>query len=194
MQNFFNFGQFSKRQLFSGLMLFLSASLLWLCLQVNPASADSNKIVIRYWQPANFYVFKNDNTTTSPGTSGMFVIYKITSIQNLYPLFGADSKFFDFKLPNLFAVKPSQISGNTSLDPYFKSAPNSKTVPPGDFITNLGTFVVNVSGDPKSLKTAKIDLSYKSVQGLNISVLREPNLSGPIFEDSMTPQKAANYK
>jgi hypothetical protein len=157
------------------------------------ARADE-AVTIRYYQPANFYVFQNDNITGSPGENGMFMVYRITSISNDYLLFSQNAKWFDFDLSKLWAGTPKEVSGNTSLDQYFKSAPNKKHLAPGDQLIKLGTIVINVSGDPNKLKTAKVDLHYTAPKGIKVILVREPNWKGPIFDDPMTPWKAAMYK
>ena len=152
--------------------------------------------VISFSQPANFFVFDKTpgevpDQTTSPGVDGMFMVYRIDSIRNNSALFGGSP--FTFKLANLFANKPDQKSGNTSLDQYLKSAPDQKTVIGGDIVSNLGTIVVEVAGDPQSLKNAAVPLRF-SESGVSVSIVRSVPNQVPQFIDPMTPQLAAKIK
>ena len=83
-------------------------------------------VTIVYSQPANFFVFDKTpgevpDQSTSPGGNGMFMVYRIESIQNNSPLFTGSG--FNFMLASLFANKRDERSGSTSLDQYLKSAP-----------------------------------------------------------------------
>ena len=152
--------------------------------------------VIRYTQPANFFVFDKTpgevpDQTTSPGDDGMFMVYRIDSIQNNSPLLGGSA--FTFKLANLFVTTRNQTSGNTDLDQFLKSAHDQKVIPSGDIVSHLRTIVVRVAGDPQSLKTAAESLHYCE-PGINVSVLRSSPNQTPQFIDPMTRQLATTIK
>src|SRR4029077_4215934 len=110
-------------------------------------------VIIKYTQPANCYVFDNNpggspHSTTSAG-NGMFMIYKISSIQNTE----ADAVDFNFKLSKIYAANPNEVPGTIPIVPNAQTAPATKLVPKGTTATNLGRFIINVAGDPNQLKT-----------------------------------------
>ena len=103
-------------------------------------------VIIKYTQPANCYIFDNNpggspHTTTSAG-NGMFMIYKISSIQNTE----ADAVDFNFKLSKIFASNPNEVPGTIPIVPTAQTAPDTKLVPKGTTASNLGRFVIIVGG------------------------------------------------
>jgi len=151
-------------------------------------------IAIIYSQPANFYVFDDQqvpNTTTGAG-SGMFMVYRIRSI--MCP--GLDlfkSSDFTFDLSKVVVSTIHERSGNTSLDLVLRSAPDTL---PLNFTPHfdVGTIVVNVSGDPVALKTSQRALHYLGPSGLAIQIRRNSGDPPTWFADPMTPEVAASLK
>ena len=155
------------------------------------------EVVIHYSQVANFPKF--DETPGDPNPfhptinsfDGMFIIYRIDSIDNNTPLFGGVN--FDFKLANLFATKRDEQSGNPGLDKFLKSAPDQKTIPSGKSASGLGTIVIRVAGAPLSLMTAVAPLHY-CAPGINVSMARNSPKSVPQFIDLMSVGLATEIK
>lgn len=148
-------------------------------------------VIIRYSQPANCYVFDNNpggspHTTTSAG-NGMFMIYKISSIQNTE----ADAVDFNFKLSKIYANNPSEVPGTIPIVPTAQTAPETKLVPKGTTANNLGRFIINVAGDPNQLKTATQFLNYNSSSGESVLMVNEDSTSNGVpkakFLDPCTP-------
>jgi hypothetical protein len=125
-------------------------------------------VIIKYTQPANCFVFDPNpggtpHTTTSAG-NGMFMIYKISSIQNTDP----DAVDFNFKLSKIFASNPNEVPGTIPIMPTAQTAPDTKLVPKGTTANNLGRFIINVAGDPNQMKTATELLKYNSSSGESV--------------------------
>jgi len=145
----------------------------------------SDTVTIRYEQPANFYVFDKDpggtpHTTTS-AADGMFMVYKIKSIENNK----AGAKDFDFKLAKLYASTVEEVSGNTSLGQW-ETAQDAQ-VAKGTSATNLGRIIIRVSGDPMQMKNAWQALHYASASGESVLLIQEPPVPTPQFLDPGTP-------
>jgi hypothetical protein len=135
--------------------------------------AKKQLVIINYTQPANCFIFDSDptgtpHTTTSAG-NGMFMIYKISSIQNTE----ADAVDFDFKLSKVFAGDQSQVPDTIPIVPTAQTAPATKSVPKGTTASNLGRFVIKVAGDPNQLKTATQFLTYNSSTGESVLMVNQ---------------------
>jgi hypothetical protein len=149
---------------------------------------NNNLVSIHYTQPANAYVFDNNPTgsphTTTGAANGMFVVYCINQIEN------TDSQALDFPftLSKVYAQNTSNISGNTSLDQWVKTA-SDKLIPKGTISGNIGRIVVHIDGDPLSLKTAIQNLSYNSSSTDSVVMVRDGGSPPPApkFLDPMTP-------
>lgn len=158
------------------------------CLVTLSACKKEQLVIIKYKQVANCYVFDKEpsgqpHTTTSAG-NGMFMIYRITAIQNT----GKDAVDFNFQLSKLYASDTGEVSGNTSLDNLVKTAPDNKLVPKGTTATNIGRIIINVAGDPNQLKTAKQALHYNSSQGESVLPADEDSGTNTTkFLDPCTP-------
>jgi len=148
-------------------------------------------VFINYTQPNNCYIFDNNptgspHTTTSAG-NGMFMIYKISSIQNTE----ADAVDFNFKLSKIYAATPSQTPETIPIVPTAQTAPDTKLVPKGTTATDLGRFVIKVAGDPNSLKTATQYLNYSSSSGESVLLVNTDSTSSGVpkakFLDPCTP-------
>ena len=148
-------------------------------------------VIIKYTQPANCYIFDNNpggspHTTTSAG-NGMFMIYKISSIENTE----ADAVDFNFKLSKVFAANPNEVPGTIPIVPNAQTAPDTKSVPKGTTANNLGRFIINVAGDPNQLKTSTQYLNYNSSSGESVLLVNtdsKPNEAPKAkFLDPCTP-------
>lgn len=162
-----------------------SIGLLVLIIGLIALAGCENTVTIRYAQPANFYVFDQDpaatpHLTTSPG-EGMFMVYEIKSIENTK----SGAQDFNFKLSKLFASKPGEISGNTSLGQW--ETAKDKLVAKGTTVTNAGRIIINVAGDPKQLKNALQPLHYASSSGESVLLLQETPIQTPKFLDPGMP-------
>lgn len=153
-------------------------------------------VTINYSQPANCGDFQDDNLQSVP--SIMFMIYKIKTIVNNLPPTGTNilPPNWEFDLSRVFVSDVSEHSGNTSLDKYLKSAPDTLSVHPGsNLLSSGGTIVVNVGfgEDFASLKTAFRPLHYH-LDGVSVLAVRNPSDTDPIYLAELTPQTAKKFK
>jgi hypothetical protein len=145
---------------------------------------------IAYRQKANFHVFdKGEGNTTGAG-NGMFILYTIEGAVNHRDI-GSN---FNYQLAKISASKPDEVSGNTTLDTFIKSAPDSATVPGGEDPTQIGgRIVIRVEGDPLSLKTKLVPLHYCDQAGWAVEMGRNTAFpQDPIFGDPMTKALASS--
>jgi hypothetical protein len=150
-------------------------------------------VTINYSQTANFNSFVDDNHQV--GAGGMFMIYKIKTIVNNQAATGTNSvPNWEFDLSRVFVSDTSERSGNFHLDPYLKSAPDNLSVSPGSHsLSSKGTLVVDVAGDPKSLKTAFRPLHYH-LDGVSVLAVRTPGDHDPVFVYELTSESAGKFK
>jgi len=149
-------------------------------------------VLINYTQPANCWEFDSNpggspHTTTTAG-NGMFMIYKISSIQNTE----ADAVDFNFKLSKIYAAVPSQTPETIPIVPTAQTAPDTKSVPKGTTATNLGRFIIKVAGDPNSLKTATQYLNYSSSSGESVLLVNTDSTSSGVPKPKLLDPCTAN--
>lgn len=151
-----------------------------------------NTVILHYRQPANCYLFDSNptgspHTTTSAG-SGMFLFYDIVSIENK----ASGAKDFNFDPAKLFAngdSKGNTVPGTPGASVTYLLTGNAvpKLVPKGTTSGSLGRVVINLpSDDPTALKTAQMNLLYKSASGESVLLARDPG-PAPKFLDPCTP-------
>ncbi len=148
-------------------------------------------VTIKYTQPANCYLFDSDPTGTPHNTAGagngMFMIYKIHSIENKE----ADAVDFNFKLTKIFAGNQNENPDEISIMPDAQNAPDTKLVAKGTTATNLGRFVIKVAGDPNQMKTASQFLTYNSSSGESVLMVNQDSkpsgVPKPTFLDPCSP-------
>jgi hypothetical protein len=156
-----------------------------------------NLATIHYKQPANAYIFDSDPTgspheTTSAG-DGIFAFYCIETIENN----DTNAQDFKFDASKVFVPQdPTNVAGNTSFNYKVQTAPSTLTVPAHTTSASLGRIVINVNGagDPKSLKTQLLNLSYKSASGESVLLVRDGGASPPAaqFLDPASPVNPNN--
>jgi hypothetical protein len=154
-------------------------------------------VTVSYRQPANFYEFDKDptgtpHTTTSPGTTGMFMVYRIDTAVNHVPGGGlGPGPAFPYDLSHVSVTMPDEVSGNTSLDGYLKEGPDQVSVTGDESVVMIGErIVVRVEGDSQSLMAAQRKLHYGHHSGWNVAMIHNPEEGDPKFIDKMTPEIA----
>jgi hypothetical protein len=142
-------------------------------------------VTVKYRQPVNFYVFDKcpacSPHQTVDAADGMFMVYCVVSVTNT----GKGAVDFLFDLGKLYASDYSQVSGNTSLDSYLKTASNM-TVPKGTTKSSIGRIVIHVSGDPNSMKTVNQPLHYHSAGAESVLVVAD-STQQPQYGATFTP-------
>lgn len=144
-------------------------------------------VTIKYTQPANCFIFDTNptgtpHTTTSAG-NGMFMIYKIHSIENTE----ADAVDFTLKLSKIFASNQNENPAEVPIIPDAQNVPDNKLVPKGTTAANLGRIVIVVAGDPNQLKTAPQFLNYNSSSGESVLMVNQDSKPKPQFLDPCAP-------
>ena len=148
------------------LALLVTASLIGFC----GCPPINNTVIITYEEDADFSEFDTPNDSgglpIKTFASGLFVAYKIDSIQNTAA--GATNFTFD---PTLFYdnTSPESHLVGGPLAPY--SAP-SRVVPPGTVASSVGRIILDVQGDPNSIKNDNNHLFYHTPSGESVILTR----------------------
>ncbi len=148
-------------------------------------------VTIKYTQPANCFIFDSNPTgtphTTTSASGGMFMIYKIHSIENTE----ADAVDFNLKLSKIFASNQNENPDEIPIVPDAQNAPDNKLVPKGTTATNLGRIVIKVLGDSNQLKTTAQFLTYNSATGESVLMVNQDTkpsgVPKPTFLDPCSP-------
>lgn len=126
--------------------------------------SEEPEVEVVYEQLANFYSYKNspDAFSESSAGNGMFVLYRIKSIEN------AGSTQFDFSKYNVWASASNhEISNDVTNNDFLLLGPHLIATPievaPGQSVAGPGCFIAHVrTEDPKQLASpgSLVDLFY----------------------------------
>lgn len=145
----------------------------------------SNTVTIHYDQAATCYLFDSNPTgqphTTTSSANGLFVIYKIKSIDNN----SSGAKDFNFNPTKVYNGNQN-FANNQSFD-YLLQLAQPHTVAKGTTATDLGRLVIDTTADPKTDQKADFPLHYNSGSGESVLLVRDnPNTPSP-FLDPCSP-------
>ena len=145
----------------------------------------ANTVTIHYDQVATCYVFDSNPTgsphTTTQSGNGLFVIYKIKSIDNT----SSGAKDFNFTPSKVYSGNQN-IANNQSFD-YLLQLAQPKTVAKGTTANDLGKIIIDTTADPKTDQKANFPLLYNSGSGESVLLARD-NLNTPSpFLDPCSP-------
>lgn len=148
-------------------------------------AACSNTATIHYDEVATCYLFDSDPTgsphTTTASGNGLFVIYKVTSIENK----ASGAKDFNFT-PHKVYSSGQNLANSQSFD-YLLQLAQPKTVAKGTTATNLGKLIVDAVADPKTDQKADFPLYYNSSDGESVLLVRDNRDAKPKFLDPCSP-------
>lgn len=145
----------------------------------------SNTVTVHYDQAATCYLFDSNPTgqphTTTSSQNGLFVIYKIKSIDNT----SSGAKDFNFNPTKVYNGNQN-FANNQSFD-YLLQLAQPHTVAKGTTATNLGRLVIDTTADPKADQKADFPLRYNSGAGESVLLVRDNPNTPPPFLDPCSP-------
>lgn len=158
----------------------LLAGIAMLCL-----AGCSNTVTVHYDQAATCFLFDSNPTgsphTTTSSANGLFVIYKIKSIDNT----SSGAKDFTFDPSKVYSG--SQNMANSQSFDYLLQLAQAKTVAKGTVANNLGKLIIDTTADPKKDQKADFPLRYNSASGESVLLVRDNPNAAPPFLDPCSP-------
>lgn len=148
-------------------------------------ACSDDTVTLHYDESATCYLFDSDPTgsphTTTSSSNGLFVIYKINSIDNTK----SGAKDFNFTPAKVYSGSQN-FANNQSFD-YLLQLAQPKTVPKGSVANNVGKIIINSSADPKKDQQANFPLYYNSSSGESVLLVRDNINTPPPFLDPCSP-------
>lgn len=145
----------------------------------------ANTVTIHYDQAATCYLFDSNPTgsphTTTASGNGLFVIYKINSVQNT----ASGAQDFNFNPAKVYNGNQN-FANNLSFD-YLLQLAQAKTVPKGTTANNLGKLIIDSTANPKTDQKADFPLRYNSSSGESVLFVRDNQNAAPPFLDPCSP-------
>lgn len=150
------------------LTFLVSVSMIGLC----GCPPITNTVTITYEEAANFSEFDAPNGSgglpVKTFASGLFVAYKIDSIQNTAS--GATDFAWDPSLVYVNTAPQSVVVGGT-LAPF--STATARVVPKQTVSGSLGRIIIDVQGNPNDIKNADNNLNYHTPAGESVLFVRK---------------------
>lgn len=145
----------------------------------------SNTVTVHYDQVATCYLFDSNPTgsphTTTSSNNGLFVIYKINSIDNT----SSGAQDFNFAPSKVYSGSQN-FANNQSFD-YLLQLAQPKTVAKGTVANGLGKLIIDTTANPKTDQKANFPLLYNSGSGESVLLVRDNPNAAPPFLDPCSP-------